>query len=385
MGHRDRAKVRTTTMPLDERVIRATDLVACPDVFIDARNPGSSGKLNYALIGPGVSEESTQYVHISEAHGFNLGAAAMPSGTVNSLHLHFTPEVFVNLRGDWLFRWGNDGTDGELLLHEGDVVSMPTWLFRGFSNVGGDDGMLLAVLGGDDTGGVIWAPSVLRAANANGLGLSSDNRVVDLRQVDSGTDLVEPLNDRHLATLRSCTISEMLQRTLRTHERTWLTEPWLCSSLPGGGVHACPVIGRGTIEHRYVAPLAVEAHGFSVAWVAGRPGTGVLQHRVSHQQAVVVRSGHWSIQIDVGDEQLSTTLGPWDTLSIPSGAARSFVAVDDEPGELLLITEGDGRIGCDWADDVTLRAGLADRALDPNGCVVPLSALPPLARRSGHT
>ena len=52
--------------------------------------PGSHLKQNYSLIGPGVTQSSEQIVNIHEPHGFNIGAAAMPKGVTNNLHLHFT-------------------------------------------------------------------------------------------------------------------------------------------------------------------------------------------------------------------------------------------------------------------------------------------------------
>ena len=46
------------------------------------------------------------------------------------------------------------------------MISVPTWIFRGFTNEGPDDGILLTVLGQDVTGGIIWGPSVLKEAES---------------------------------------------------------------------------------------------------------------------------------------------------------------------------------------------------------------------------
>lgn len=97
-------------------------------------------------------------------HGFNLGVAALPHGITNSLHLHFTAEVVSCMSSKWLFRWGVDGTDGEAVIEPGDVTSIPTWMLRGFTNIGADDGWLFSSLGQDETGGILWAPSALEAA-----------------------------------------------------------------------------------------------------------------------------------------------------------------------------------------------------------------------------
>ena len=86
------------------RHIRRADMVACEVAFIDCRMPGSERKQNYSLIGPGVTQSHDQVVNLSESHGFSLGVAAMPPGTVNNLNVHFTAEVFMVHKGQWTFR-----------------------------------------------------------------------------------------------------------------------------------------------------------------------------------------------------------------------------------------------------------------------------------------
>ncbi|HEU4547702.1 MAG TPA: hypothetical protein VFR88_15540, partial [Microlunatus sp.] len=78
---------------LTRRTIRRTDWVSCNSAFIDCRTPGSDRKENYAFIGPGVSQNAKQFINLSEPHGYNVGAAGMPNGVSNNLHLHFTAEV----------------------------------------------------------------------------------------------------------------------------------------------------------------------------------------------------------------------------------------------------------------------------------------------------
>ncbi len=175
------ATAPSTSVTADEvarRTIRRADLVAAENSFIDCRTPGSERKLNYAIIGSGVSE-GEQFVNLTIPHGFQLGGASMPPGVNNSLHMHFTAEVFIVASGTYVFRWGRDSIDGELIGHPGDIISMPTWVFRGFSNVGGDDNFIFTILGRDHTGGLIWEPDVLRQAEGHGLLLTTDNRLID--------------------------------------------------------------------------------------------------------------------------------------------------------------------------------------------------------------
>jgi quercetin dioxygenase-like cupin family protein len=161
------------------RLVRYAELKPCYNAFIDTRTPGSESKENFTIIGPGVSENPNQYVHITEPHGFNIGGARQPPGCVNSQHSHDTVEVFVVHTGTWSFNIGEHGDDAKVICHPGDVISLPTGMFRGFTNIGDDVGFLWAVLGGDDPGRVLWAPQVFEMAKNYGLVLLEDGQLVD--------------------------------------------------------------------------------------------------------------------------------------------------------------------------------------------------------------
>ncbi len=91
-----------------------------------------------------MAENPEQHVHIGIPHGFNIGGARQPPGCLNSQHSHLTNEVFVVHDGRWAFRSGVDARDGEVMLEAGDVISLPTDVFRGFENVGEDTAFLYA-------------------------------------------------------------------------------------------------------------------------------------------------------------------------------------------------------------------------------------------------
>jgi hypothetical protein len=69
--------------------------VPCRTAYIDTRTLGSIERENFTIIGCGVSEAADQLVHISEKHGFNIGAARQAFGCVNSQHNRDTAGVFV--------------------------------------------------------------------------------------------------------------------------------------------------------------------------------------------------------------------------------------------------------------------------------------------------
>src|SRR5438132_1707970 len=61
-----------TQEAMEKRLVRYADLKGLRNAFIDARTPGSDRKENFTIIGPGVSENPAQVVHIPEAHGLKL-------------------------------------------------------------------------------------------------------------------------------------------------------------------------------------------------------------------------------------------------------------------------------------------------------------------------
>jgi len=371
----------TTTEEIGRRTILRTEWVPCKAAFIDCKTPGSELKENYAFIGPGVSQNTGQFINLTTPHGFNVGAAGMPNGVRNNLHLHFTAEVFINFGGEFQLRWGADGEQGEYSSSDGDVISVPTWIFRGFTNTGPDDGLLLTVLGGDDTGGIIWGPKVLADAAGHGLHLTANNQLIDTtagEQVPEGVELIRPMPQEQIDALDSFSVEEFASRVTRAAERRWVAQPFLCSVLPGGGAELSPVIGYGAVEDRRAVPALTEPHGFSLAWLRAPRGEGVLTHRQRATQVVLVRSGRWVVRVGRGDQQQVVELGPLDMFSVPPGSWRSVSCVEDGAdgrGEAAVVNGGDGRVDLEWDDDVVRAARTAGRVLDANRYLAPAAVL----------
>ncbi len=365
----------STTAELRNRLIRRADLVANDVAFIDYRIPGCTPKHNYALIGPGVAQGSKQFVNLQEPHGFNLGAVNVPYGVTNPPHLHFTAEVFICFRGDWAVQWGADG-ENEARITAGDLVSVPPWIYRGFRNVGVDDGFLFAVLGRDNPGGILWAPSVVKAGQDNGLYLTDDNRIIDTvvgEKLGASDRLFAPMTPGEIAALRQYSGTEMERLVVRHRDLRWSTRALLGAI--DAGVSLAPAMGHGMTEDRtHIAPV-MDHSGFSIEWLRLAPGATLARHRLTEKQVLVALSGQVDMQVEDAATSTAIALGPWDTYSMPAHAWRTIRNAADADCVLMLVTPGDGRKRVEWSDEVTAAAKHAGWAIDPNGMIAPAKYL----------
>lgn len=272
---------RWTTQRLLDRVVRYADLEPCYDAFVDCRTPGSEAKENFTIIGPGVSENPAQHVHIAEPHGFNIGGARQPPGCVNSQHSHDTAEVFVVNTGTWRFDLGEHGDDAQIVLHPGDTISLPTGMFRGFTNIGEDTGFLWAVLGGDNPGRVLWAPDVFEMAKDFGLVLLENGRLVNTQ---AGESL--PADVAAMPPTSPFQAAALARLTPEQAERIVVRKKAVSASLIGPG-----------------APLGWP-HGFTLerlvvtAPVAGKAGGRVL---FVQDGSVLIEGEEGSVKLEAGD------------------------------------------------------------------------------------
>ncbi|EMH4165364.1 cupin [Pluralibacter gergoviae] len=368
------------------RLVAPEDMVSCNLAFIDCKLPGSHLKQNYSFIGPGVTQSSAQVVNIPEPHGFNIGAAAMPKGVTNNLHLHFTAEVFLIHEGSWRFRWGANG-EHEAEFSAPAILTIPTWIFRGFTNVSKEDtcGMVYTVLGGNSTGGIIWHPSILDAAAEYGLYLSKDNMLIDVNAGDAlpeKADLLTPLAPEEIAALRDYSPDEMRQRAVTGEDRRWSSSALLDSILPGHGGEMAPVIGFGISQDRHSAPPITQPHGFSVEWLRLQNDGQVGRHLCPDVQVIMVFKGTLEVTWNQDGEEVSIIAPERSVVSVPANSWRRYRAVAGAM-ECILTTEGDQRKRVYWDEEILAQAKAHNRGLDPDGYVSKLDILPVTARRAG--
>jgi quercetin dioxygenase-like cupin family protein len=292
-----------TSADMAARVVRYDDLKPCYNAFIDSRSPGSEAKENFTIIGPGVSENPHQHIHIAEAHGFNIGGARQPPNCINSQHSHDTAEIFVVHSGMWSFNLGETGMDRRITCGPGDVISLPTKMFRGFTNIGEDTGFLFAVLGKDDPGRVLWAPYVFDMAQDYGLVLLETGDLIDTKAGEHVPDTARPMPRTTQAQIDDLRIpgDDEIPSIL-----------WRSPSAVIDG--AFPIIGND-------GPLSAE-NDITLQRVDLNKGSEDFAHTPARPEVVFVHQGSVDVFWDGG----ALTLNAGDTMSVPIGLQRRFAA-----------------------------------------------------------
>ncbi|TDF35618.1 cupin domain-containing protein [Alteromonadaceae bacterium M269] len=307
-------------MNLNQRHVKYTELKPCTNAFIDTRSPGSDQKENFTIIGPGVAENPDQHVHISLAHGFNIGGARQPPGCLNSQHSHLTEEVFVVHQGDWAFLSGVNANDGRIVLKPGDVISIPTDIFRGFENVGQDTGYLHAVLGGDDPGRVLWAPSVFELAKEYGLILLENGKLVDttLGEEKPRDEPVMPVTTAEQIAEHRVVSSEALNDiVIRKQDFQWSTSTALGRFK---GIKEAPLVGGESKEEGIGASSLSWPHNFVVRALSFEGGATIPAHKRFEEEVIFIHEGELHITVD-GE---SLVLNEGDNFTTPIEAVRTF-------------------------------------------------------------
>jgi quercetin dioxygenase-like cupin family protein len=370
-----------TAQELLARFIPASGLRYSTDAFIDYRIPGCGPKKNYALIGPGVSQNPNQPVSLREKHGFQVGGVAMGPGVINPPHMHFTAEVFICTRGSFHLHWGFNPDRLEYPLAEGDIASIPSWIYRGFQSQGtteGGEGFMFTALGQDDTGGILWGAATLEAARQQGVHLTEDYKIIDEQlggKWDASMRRLQPMTPQEVGQLRTWSTEQMRQRVVKFTELDWSAHALLDSVLPGCGALIAPVIGHGMSAERNHLAAVMNAHGFSIEWLKIPAGGSVSQHQLASKQVLAVYQG--AVEISVHSEQSASATAVKmmatgnaqgnDSYAMPASVWRSYRNAGGQDAVMLVMTPGDERKRITWAAEVTAAAAQAGWGVDANG------------------
>ena len=314
---------------MEDRIVRYGELIPCKTAFIDAHTPGSDQKENFTIIGGGVSESPDQHVHIAIPHGFNIGAAGQPPKCRNSLHDHNTAEVFFVLSGRWRFFWGRWGNAGEVVLEQGDIINIPTGIFRGFENIGTEYGMIMAILGGDDAGGgVHWAPQVIEDAAEHGLILGENGKLYDQKKGQKLPDGIGPMPIMH-----SEELAKRAELTTRDVVPNHVARFWDMFALSDS--RPVNVIGENG--------LLRDKPGFEVDFITR--GSAIKNAESHHFPSVLMPvRGHWRISWDSD----SAVLAPGDTMSVPAELNHSIVPAVTGEAALYQVKGNSDPAGLTW-------------------------------------
>jgi quercetin dioxygenase-like cupin family protein len=302
---------------MTERIARFNELTPSTLPFVEGRIEGHKERKNYSIVGPGVAEDSQQSVKISKPHGYNLGAVSANPKNGSGLHSHTTAEVFLIYSGNWRFYWGADGRN-EIILSKGDIISMPTNMFRGFENAGDEEGLIFVVLGNDDPGIITWVPNVLIKAKETGLALLDDNSLVDLKEskIPPNRKLLEPITNEMLQKFDNYEINEIEKFICRfknqiNHEIDLKN-----------GIKLIQIIGSNFSDNKY-DHLINHNTGFNLSILKAKKG--LIENLIFDKPTILFsQKGTWKVKIEKDEFNINSK----DTFSLPLNTKVS-ISIDN--------------------------------------------------------
>ena len=302
---------------MTERIARFNELTPSTLPFVEGRIEGHKERKNYSIVGPGVAEDSQQSVKISKPHGYNLGAVSANPKNGSGLHSHTTAEVFLIYSGNWRFYWGADGRN-EIILSKGDIISMPTNMFRGFENAGDEEGLIFVVLGNDDPGIITWVPNILIKAKETGLALLDDNSLVDLKEskIPPNRKLLEPITNEMLQKFDNYEINEIEKFICRFKNQT-NHEIDLKN-----GIKLIQIIGSNFSDNKY-DHLINHNTGFNLSILKAKKG--LIENLIFDKPTILFsQKGTWKVKIEKDEFNINSK----DTFSLPLNTKVS-ISIDN--------------------------------------------------------
>ena len=313
---------------MNNRLAKFEDLVPSTLPFVEGKLEGHKERKNYSIVGPGVAEDSKQFVKIAMPHSFNLGAVSALPKNGSGLHSHTTAEVFIIYSGKWRFYWGAEGKD-ETILSAGDIISMPTNMFRGFENAGNQEGLIFVVLGGDDPGIITWVPSVLEKAKETGMALLNDNSLIDLSKNDIPKDksLLEPISSEEIRKFDNYKLNELEKFICKFSDRINY------ENRINENFDLIQVLGN-SFQGKKFNPVINQNTGFNLSILKAKRGK--LENLKFSKPAIMFsQKGNWQINIDDFEIKLNYK----DTISVPINSNVSIEVNENEESLLNCVTQ----------------------------------------------
>ena len=313
---------------MNNRLAKFEDLIPSTLPFVEGKLEGHKERKNYSIVGPGVAEDSKQFVKIAMPHSFNLGAVSALPKNGSGLHSHTTAEVFIIYSGKWRFYWGAEGKD-ETILSAGDIISMPTNMFRGFENAGNKEGLIFVVLGGDDPGIITWVPSVLEKAKQTGMALLNDNSLIDLSINDIPRDksLLKPISSEEIKKFDNYKLNELEKYICKFSDRANY------ENKINENFNLIQILGD-TFQGKKFNPIINQNTGFNLSTLKAKKGK--LENLKFLKPTIMFsQKGSWQIKID----DFLMKVNARDTISIPINSQVNIEINDDEESLLNCVTQ----------------------------------------------
>ena len=313
---------------MNNRLAKFKDLVPSTLPFVEGKMDGHKERKNYSIVGPGVTEDSKQFVKIAMPHSFNLGAVSAMPKNGSGLHSHTTAEVFIIYSGKWKFYWGAEGKD-ETILSTGDIISMPTNMFRAFENAGDEEGLIFVVLGGDDPGIITWVPSVLEKAKKTGMALLNDNSLIDLslNEIPKGKSILEPISEEEIKKFDNYKLDQLEKFICKNNENSKQVNK------VNDNFYIIQILGN-KFENKEYAPLINQDTGFNLSILKCKNGQ-ITNLKFEKPTILFSRTGKWEIMID----DFQCILNPKDTISIPINSNVNIKINEQEDCYLNCVTQ----------------------------------------------
>ena len=310
------------------KLAKFSDLVPSKLPFVEGKLEGHKSRKNYSIVGPGVAEDSNQSVKISTPHSFNIGAVSAMPGNGSGLHSHTTAEVFIIFSGKWKFYWGNEGKD-EVVLKAGDIISMPTNMFRGFENAGNNEGLMFVVLGGDDPGTITWLPSVLEKAKTTGMALLNDNSLIDLSKtkIPQNKKLLQPISSEKIKEFDNYNLNEFEKFIYKFSNGNKY------ESKLNDNFKIVQILGN-SFQSKNFSPSINQSTGFNLSILKSKKGK-LDNLNFSKPTVLFSQTGNWQISVD----DFEIKLNPRDTISIPIDYKVNISIDSSEEGLLYCVTQ----------------------------------------------
>ena len=309
------------------RLAKFNDLIPSSLPFVEGRLEGHRERKNYTIIGRGVAEDSRQSVKIQSLHGYNLGAVSAMPKNGSGLHSHTTAEVFIIYSGKWRFYWGADGKN-ETVLNKGDIISMPTNMFRAFENYGDEESLMFVVLGGDDPGIITWVPEILNRAKETGMALLDDNSLIDLRknEIPNGRKIIEPISLSELDKFDNYLPAELEKNIFRNVQNNTPHDQI-------NNIDIFQVLGKRFNAKKY-DPLINQNTGFNLTILKSKVGK-IENVECSRPTTLFAQHGLWEIKLN----DINIKLEKGDTFSVPINNKISILCNNSEDSTLNFVSQ----------------------------------------------